>query len=93
MSACIFGSTSTLGYRKYFDKLRDFLYSQPDLANRISIVGKEDRMTTGNFEVTVPSTNQVLHSHKNSGRGKATSDQERVELVEKIQLILCEMMD
>ena len=42
-------SKHATGYGRFFKSLRDFLYSQPDIANRIQVVEKMDRMTTGNF--------------------------------------------
>lgn len=37
------------GYGRYFRSLRDFLYSQRDLKNRIEIKELKDVTTTGNF--------------------------------------------
>ena len=114
------------GYGRFFKSLRDFLYSQPDIANRIQVVERMDRMTTGNFgtlvgwlddiaplhesnqcclwksdhfttcidaEITVPATGQVLHSKKSGKGGKCSTDEERYELLDKIQSILCDMME
>ena len=81
------------GYGRFFKSLRDFLYSQPDIGNRIELHERKDRMTTGNFEVTVKATGQVLHSKKAGTGGKCNTEKERLDLVDKIQDILSDMMD
>ena len=46
-------------------------------ADRIDVIGMEDARVTGNFEVTVKSTGEVLHSKRVAGQGKAESQKER----------------
>jgi len=70
--------------------LKDFLSSQPSVANKIELVPREDQMVTGNFEVTVPKTGQVLHSKRHAGQGKAQSESERKAILEQIQELLDE---
>jgi hypothetical protein len=75
--------------------LREFLYSQPDLASRLTVVGKEDRIVTGNFTVTVSSTGQVLHAKGATDtchQGVASTDEERDLIVEQIQDVLGSML-
>ena len=74
----------TTGYRRYYDGLRQFLSTQP-FANQIQIIGKEDRMVTGNFEVTLFDTGQVIHSKRHAGQGRAQTMQERMAIAEQIQ--------
>jgi hypothetical protein len=50
--------------------------------------GIKDRGVTGNFEVSVVETKQVLHSKRHAGQGKAESDRERQMILEQIQEIL-----
>ena len=50
--------------------------------------GRRDFGITGNFEVTVLETGQVLHSKRHAGQGKAESAQERARIVEQIQELL-----
>jgi hypothetical protein len=79
-----------LGYHKQFVGLRDFLNSQSSIANRIEVIGKKDPMITGNFEVTVVETGQVLHSKKHAGQGKATTMAERKAILEQVEELLNE---
>jgi hypothetical protein len=69
--------------------LKEFLSSQPSIADKFEIIGKQDRRITGNFEVTVLETGTVLHS-KQSGLGKAESSAERMAILEKVQEMLDE---
>ena len=75
-----------IGYGRYFRDLRDFLISQ--LGDQIEVLPKEDRGVTGNFEVTVLETGQVLHSKTKMGQGKATSRGERMAILDQIMEIL-----
>jgi hypothetical protein len=76
------------GYKKYYNGLRDFLYSQSSVADRIELIPLEDRGTTGNFEVTVVETGQFLHSKKKYGQGRAESTAERMAILEQIEELL-----
>jgi hypothetical protein len=67
--------------------LKEFLSSQPSIANKFEISGKRDARITGNFEVTVLETGKVLHSKRN-GLGKAESSVERMAILEKVQDLL-----
>ena len=75
------------GYGRQFRGLKDFL-SKQDFADQIEVLGKEDRGVTGNFEITVKDTGQLLHSKRTAGQGKAESKQERAALVELIEELL-----
>lgn len=44
-------------------------------------------------EITVPATGQVLHSKQSGKGGRCNTDEERLELLDKIQDILSDMMD
>lgn len=79
------------GYYRYFNGLRDYLSSQPSVASKIRLVPKEDTWITGNFEVTVKSTGQVLHSKRHAGQGKAQSMKEREAILQQIVEVLEEM--
>ena len=76
-----------LGYARQFRGLEQFL-SQQSFADQIEVIGKPDRSVTGNFEVTVKETGQLLHSKRTAGQGKAESAQERAALVEMISELL-----
>ena len=57
--------------------------AQP-FADRIHVVGMKDARVTGNFEVTVTSTGEVLHSKRLAGQGRAESQKERDMICEQI---------
>lgn len=77
-----------VGYSRYYRGLRDFLSSQPSVAGKIDIVPKEDRIVTGNFEVKVVNTGQVLHSKKKGGKGRTESQAEKVAILKQIEELL-----
>jgi hypothetical protein len=60
------------GYSRYFNSLKTFLESQP-FANDIKIVGKKDAGVTGNFEVVVVESEDLIHSNK-KGMGYKMTD-------------------
>jgi hypothetical protein len=64
--------------------LRDYLSSQP-FADKINVVALKDSATTGNFEVAVKDTGQVLHSKRKDGKGKAESASERNAIAVQIE--------
>lgn len=76
----------TTDYGKYYRSLRDFLTSH--LGDQVELIPKEDHRITGNFEVTVVETGQLLHSKTKMKQGKATSTEERMMILEKIKNIL-----
>lgn len=73
------------GYKRYYRALKDFLSSQPSVNSKIELIPKEDRMVTGNFEVTVLETGQVLHSKRHAGQGRAESNAEKMAILEQIE--------
>lgn len=76
------------GFGRYYKGLRDFLNSQ--VGDQIELIPKEDRGITGNFEVTVLETGKLLHSTMKMGQGKATSNAERMVILDQIQELLDE---
>ncbi len=48
---------------------------------------RQDAGTTGNFEVTLVETNELIHSKK-AGKGKCESNAERAVVMEKLQAFL-----
>jgi hypothetical protein len=52
------------------------------------VIGKEDPVVTGNFEVTVIETGEVLHSKRHGGQGKAESPKEREAIVTRLEELL-----
>jgi hypothetical protein len=74
--------------------LKKFLLSKVD-GHKLEILPKEDPGTTGNFEVTVLGTGQILHSKRNNvskGQNKAETDRERQAILNQIE-VLIEMME
>jgi hypothetical protein len=58
------------------------------VADKVELVPLMDRTTTGNFEVTVAATGQVLHSKTSAGQGRAQTPQERQAILVQIQQLL-----
>lgn len=67
--------------------MQKYLVEQP-FADSIEVIPLADTRVTGNFEVTVKSTGEVLHSKRVAGQGKAESEKERQAIVEQIKEIL-----
>ena len=85
-------TTTNLGYRRYYDGLSKYLLSsQSTVANKIEMIPMEDRRVTGNFEVTVKNTGQVLHSKRHAGQGRAESEAEKRAIMEQIEEVLDDM--
>jgi hypothetical protein len=77
-----------VGYKRYYNGLRDFLTAQSSVADKIELIPLEDRGRTGNFEVTVVDTKQILHSKTKYGQGRAESDAEKMAILEQIEELL-----
>jgi hypothetical protein len=78
------------GYRRYYNALKEYLLSKVD-GHKLEILPMEDKGTTGNFEVTVQGTGQLLHSKKNNfskGQNKAETDRERQAILNQIQVLI-----
>ena len=78
------------GYRRYYNALKEHLLSKIN-GHKLEILPLEDRGTTGNFEVTVLGTGQVLHSKRNNfskGQNKAETDRERQAILNQIQVLI-----
>mmetsp|Transcript_32193 Transcript_32193/g.46910 ORF Transcript_32193/g.46910 Transcript_32193/m.46910 type:complete len:85 (+) Transcript_32193:176-430(+) len=74
---------SPIGYIMYFRALRDFLYAQP-FASSIDVIEKRDSRITGNFEVTILNTKELIHSARR-GHGFLTSEQEKHAIAIRIE--------
>ena len=80
------------GYRRYYNKLRDFLSTQ-SFAGDIILIDKEDRGVTGTFDVTIMEDNEepmLIHS-KRFGQGRAETVKEKMAIAEQIQEYLDQM--
>lgn len=67
--------------------LREFLMSQPDIADKIQLIGKEDKRITGNFEVMVLGTKEIIHSAKH-GQGKTDTLQAKQAIADYVRELL-----
>ena len=54
---------------------------------------KEDPGTTGNFEVTIVETGQLLHSKRRAGQGRCQTESERRAVLQQILERLEEVTD
>jgi hypothetical protein len=81
------------GYHRYYKGLKEFLFSQLAVSNKIQLIPLEDHGLTGNFEVTVVGSGQVLHSKRNAGQGKAQTPAERMAILEQIQELIEDEME
>jgi hypothetical protein len=82
-----------LGYRKYFTALKDYLSLHVSNPSRLELVSREDKVVTGNFEVTVVDTGQVLHSKRHAGQGRAESVEAKALIVEQINDLIADLDD
>ena len=80
-------SSSSTGYSRQYQALARFLAAQFP-SDQLEVTGSMDRGVTGNFEVTVAPSGQVLHSKRHAGQGKAESAAERARIVEQIRELL-----
>ena len=83
LTTCMASSPS--GNEVFYQQLRDFLSSEPTVAEKIKVEPKEDRQVTGNFEVTIG--RDVLHSKK-KGMGRTETQEERDAILGKIRELL-----
>ena len=60
---------------------------EDEFPNQIEVIGLKDSRTTGNFEVTVKETGQIIHSKK-AGGGYVNSPKEWAQVVATIKSIL-----
>jgi len=49
---------------------------------------KKDPGFSGNFEITILTTGELIHSKRWNGQGKAETEQERRSIVNKIEIAL-----
>jgi hypothetical protein len=64
--------------------------SHPSL---LKVIGKEDRGATGNFEVTVVGTGQVVHSKRHAGQGRAESEASKRLILEQVNELIDEILE
>jgi predicted Rdx family selenoprotein len=72
-----------VGYPHDFRRLRDFIQLQ-SFADRIQVVGQQDYVTTGNFEVTI-GDRLILSKKRHGANCHGTTDTELAMIVGLIQ--------
>jgi hypothetical protein len=70
--------------------LKDYLSLHVADPSRLEVVGKEDRVTTGNFEVTFVVTSQVLHRKRHASQGRTKSAAAKKLILDQINDLLHE---
>lgn len=56
-----------------------------EFPGELEVVGLPDRGTTGNFEVVIKSTGELIHSKTKRGQGKCQTDEEREAVFAKVR--------
>jgi hypothetical protein len=74
------------GYGKQYEDLRTYL--ERKLGDKIEVVAKKDKKITGNFEVSVVKTGEMIHSKRAAGQGRAESKEERRAIQQQIEELL-----
>jgi len=57
------------------------------------VIEEKDRGVTGNFEVTILNTGEIIHSRKTRGQGRAENSTEKNEIAVKIEMALEKIED
>lgn len=52
------------------------------------MIGKRDQGVTGNFEVTIAASGELIHSKSKYGQGKCETDEETEAVIEKVRAYL-----
>jgi hypothetical protein len=81
------------GYRRYYTALRDYLIRKANHPELLKVVGMEDRGRTGNFEVTVVGTGQVLHSKRHARQDRAESEASKRLILEQVNELIEELLE
>eukprot|EP01031_Cornospumella_fuschlensis_P033717 gene33717-40792_t len=74
---------TTVDLNRYVDALARELDNR--LPGQVNVIPQKDPGTTGNFEVRIAATNQLIHSKKTLGHGKAESKAEVDAIVQHIE--------
>jgi hypothetical protein len=91
ISELTFPPSASAGYDKQYEDLRAYL--ERKLGDKIEVVAKKDKKITGNFEVAVLQTGELLHSKKVAGQGRAESKEERRAILRQIEVMLQESQE
>jgi len=66
------------------DALRGYLMSQSDIADKFELMEQMDKRISGNFEIYVLETHEILHSARR-GQGRAESLEARKAIADHIR--------
>lgn len=72
--------------QRYFDPLAVAL--EDAFPGKVKVVGNRDPGTTGNFEVVIAATGELIHSKTKYGQGKCETEEERDAVIEKVRAYL-----
>jgi selT/selW/selH-like putative selenoprotein len=72
-----------LGYGRHVNALQEFL-AQQQFASEIDFISKRDPSISGNFEVTIVETGELIHSKKR-GNGLANSSNAKQAIAVRIE--------
>lgn len=75
-----------MNVQRYFDPLAVAL--DDAFPGQLKIVGVKDAGTTGNFEVFIEATGELIHSKTQRGQGRCETEDERDAVIEKIRAYL-----
>lgn len=71
------------GYGKYSNALKDILISEFDTDVEITL--SADQGKTGNFEVKIENSNELIHSKSNGQGGRCETSAEQQAVIDKVQ--------
>jgi len=74
------------GYGRYYQALGRILVQE--FGEAIEVVGLRDNGTTGNFDVTIVNTGELIHSKKSHGQGRCETVAEQQAVIDKIREVL-----
>jgi selT/selW/selH-like putative selenoprotein len=74
------------GFERYYSDLKGAL--EREFPGQVEVISVKDEDMTGNFEITLMGTNQLIHSKTKKGMGKCESSEERQKLFAIVKLYL-----
>ena len=74
------------GFERYYSDLKAAVETQ--FPGKVNVLPIRDEDLTGNFEVTLVETQQLIHSKTKKGMGRCESPEERERLFAIVQLYL-----
>ena len=75
------------GYKRFYVALERALMDEFD-DSELVVTPQEDPGTTGNFEITIVNTGELIHSKKTMSQGRCETQEETQAVVAKIRAFL-----